>query len=229
MKSALLLFALGLPLAFANACTNAPASGSGSEIAIESPTALPAQTPESLARLSKAYFAGGCFWCMETVFESIRGVESVVSGYSGGVTDNPTYESVGSGSTGHAEAIAVYYDSTQIDFPSLVRVYLASIDPTQVNGQGPDHGTAYRSLLFYQNPAEQKIAQDALTKLAPKYKSPLAVELKAFERFVDAEDYHQDFVLLHPDQPYVVGESLPRRARTLREVPDLLKGGKKGR
>ncbi len=237
MRSALLLLALGLPLALTSACTPAstPTTSASADIASAegsastAPEALPAQSPEALARLSKAYFAGGCFWCVEAVFESIRGVESVVSGYSGGQTQKPTYEEVGSGTTGHAEAVAVYYDSTQIDFPSLVRVYLASIDPTQVNGQGPDHGTAYRSILFYQNATEQKLAQDALAKLAPKHKAPLAVEVKAFERFWDAEDYHQDFVVNHPNQPYVVGESLPRRERTLREVPDLVRGGKKGR
>lgn len=241
MKSALLLLALGLPLALTSACTPAsttPTSGTTDIAAVEGSAstapvpaveALPAQSPEALARLSKAYFAGGCFWCLEAVFESIRGVESVVSGYSGGQTNNPTYEEVGGGGTGHAEAVVVYYDSTQIDFPSLVRVYLASIDPTQVNGQGPDHGTPYRSILFYQNATEQKAAQDALAKLAPKHKAPLAVEVRAFERFWDAEGYHQDFVVNHPNQPYVVGESLPRRERTLREVPDLVKGGKKGR
>jgi peptide-methionine (S)-S-oxide reductase len=233
MKFSVLLLALGLPLAFTNACTPS-STANATELASSNATApaaaveTPAVIPAELAGLSRAYFAGGCFWCMETVFESIKGVESVISGYSGGTTRKPSYESVGGGRTGHAEAIAIFYDSTQIDFPSLLRVYLASIDPTQVNGQGPDNGTAYRSIIFYRNPTEKQASEQALAKIAGRYKSPLAVEVKAFETFWDAEDYHQDFVVNHPTQPYVVGESIPRRERTLREVPDLVKGAKKG-
>jgi peptide-methionine (S)-S-oxide reductase len=232
MKSTFLAFAIGLPLVLTSACTpatsnNASPAATSDEI-IAAPAALPAPSLEALARLSKAYFAGGCFWCEETVFESIRGVESVVSGYSGGSEANPTYEDVGAGATGHAEAIAVYYDSSQIDFPSLLQVYLASIDPTQVNGQGPDRGRQYRSIIFYQNATEQNATQQALAKIAGLHPAPIAVEVTRFEKFWEAEAYHQDFVANNPDQPYVAGESMPRRERTLREVPELVKGAKKG-
>lgn len=186
----------------------------------------PAQeaTPD-LTGLSKATFAGGCFWCLEAVFESIKGVKEAVSGYSGGNEANPSYEQVGSGSTGHAESVEVYYDSTQIHFPELVRVFFASINPTQVNGQGPDHGRQYRSIVFYQNAQEQKIAQDFIDQLnqSGKLGARVAVEVTAFSRFWPAEEYHQNYVVHNPGNPYVQHESLPRLRRTLEQVPELVK------
>jgi methionine-S-sulfoxide reductase len=185
---------------------------------------------ESLnTQLSKAHFAAGCFWCVEAVFESIRGVKEAVSGYAGGNKDNPTYEEVGHGNTGHAEAVEVIYDSTQISFADLVKVYFACQDPTQVNGQGPDHGMAYRSIAFYGNATEQKAITDYIAKLTAsgKFDAPIAAEVKPFAKFWPAEDYHQNYVVHHPENPYVQNESLPRLARTLKQVPELLKPGKK--
>jgi peptide methionine sulfoxide reductase msrA/msrB len=174
---------------------------------------------------SVATFAGGCFWCEEAVFESIKGVSEVVSGYSGGKEKTPTYETVGGGYTGHAEAFEVYYDASKISYADLVRVYFASIDPTRVNGQGPDNGAQYRSIAFYRNEAEKKTIDDAITALTAsgKYSKSIVVEVKPYDFFVKAEDYHQNYVQLHPESGYVQGESLPRKKRTLEQVKDLLK------
>ena len=181
---------------------------------------VPKTAPEAIAT-----FAGGCFWCEEGIFESIKGVREVVSGYSGGKENNPTYEGVGSGSTGHAESFQVYYDPSKVTFADLVRVFYASIDVTQVNGQGPDRGTQYRSVAFFSNDAEKKAItdyQDGLQK-SGKYSEGIAVQIVAFEKFWKAEDYHQNYVRLHPENPYVQHESIPRRNRTLAQVKDLLK------
>jgi peptide methionine sulfoxide reductase msrA/msrB len=172
-----------------------------------------------------ATFAGGCFWCEEAVFESIKGVREVISGYSGGKEKTPTYETVGAGETGHAESFEVYYDPSKVNYKDLVRVYLASIDPTQVAGQGPDHGKQYRSIAFYRNDMEKKLIDEAIAQLTEsgKYKRPIVVEVTPYTFFVKAEDYHQNYVQLHPENPYVQQESLPRRKRTLEQVKDLLK------
>jgi len=181
--------------------------------------------PPDLSQLSKATFAGGCFWCEEAVFEGIRGVAEVISGYAGGFTDQPTYESTGTGTTGHAEAIEVYYDSTKVSFSDLLRVYFASIDPTQVNGQGPDRGSQYRSIVFFRNSEEEALIKNYIATLSASgaYNRPIAVEVMPFKKFWQAEAYHQDYVKHHPENPYVQHESIPRRKRTHSKVPDLLK------
>lgn len=176
------------------------------------------------AAKSKVVFAAGCFWCMEAIFEKIKGVHNVISGYAGGKEKDPTYDQVGSGSTGHAEAIEVEYDPALISFKDLVRVYFASQDPTQVNGQGPDHGTQYRSIAFYSNDEEKKIIEeyiDSLTK-SGKYKKPIASEVLPVSKFWKAEDYHQDYVKNHPENPYVQHESIPRMNRALEQLKDLV-------
>ena len=186
----------------------------------------PAKTPADLAKFQKATFAGGCFWCEEAVFESIKGVEEVISGYSGGKSQDPTYEQVGGGGTGHAEAIEVYYDSTVVDFGTLLKVYIASIDPWQVNGQGPDRGTQYRSIIFFRNAAEKASAQrelDVLMQKGEQESRTCGVELLPFEKFWEAEEYHQNYVPAHPENPYVQHESLPRLRRTQAQVRDLVK------
>jgi len=117
------------------------------------------KSDQDLSTYSKAYFASGCFWCVEAVYESVRGVAESISGYSGGHTANPTYQSSNTGRTGHAEAVEIYYDPEVVSFETLVQVYYASQDPTQVNGQGPDRGSQYRSIIFYQNDQEKMIAE----------------------------------------------------------------------
>ena len=180
------------------------------------------------AKISRARFASGCFWCVEAIFESVPGVREVVSGYAGGEKENPTYEEVGSGLTGHAEAVEVFYDSNLVSYPDLLKVYFASQDPTQVNGQGPDHGTAYRSLVFYWNEAEKKSTEEYIGSLnkSGQYTKPIAVQVVPFTKFWPAEDYHQDYVQHNPGDRYVQMESLPRLKRAQKAVPELVKAGK---
>lgn len=173
---------------------------------------------------SKVVLAAGCFWCMEAIFEKIKGVHNVISGYAGGKEKNPSYDQVGSGATGHAEAIEVEYDPAIISFKDLVRVFFASQDPTQVNGQGPDHGTQYRSIAFYSNDGEKKIIEDYIDSLTKsgKFKKLIASELLPVSKFWKAEDYHQDYVKNHPENPYVQHESIPRMKRALEQLKDLV-------
>lgn len=181
------------------------------------------QTQPDLKNLSVATFAGGCFWCTETIFESIKGVKEVVSGYSGGTESNPSYESVGSGQTSHAEAFQVYYDPQEISYAELVKVFFASIDPTIVDGQGPDRGSQYRTIAFYSNEEEKAIIEQKIAELSLEYDKPIATQVVRFTKFYQAEDYHQNFVKRNPNQGYVRHESIPRRERTLAKVPELVK------
>ena len=159
-----------------------------------------------------AVFAEGCFWCSEHVFEAVVGVNEVISGYAGGTTKNPSYEQVGSNSTGHAEAIAVYYDPKVISFAELVNVFFASQDPTTPNQQGPDRGSSYRSIAFYKNAEQKKIIEDKIKELTANnvFANPIVTEMKPITEFYEAEEYHQDYVKLNPNQPYVKGVSVPR-------------------
>ena len=174
--------------------------------------------------LNRAYFASGCFWCVEAIYESVKGVQEVVSGYSGGHTENPTYESSNTGQTGHAEAVEVFYDSTVIDFPTLIDVYFGSQNITQVNGQGPDKGSQYRSIIFYQNDVEKAIVEAKVAALneeiAPEN---VAAEVKAFQMFWVAEDYHQNYERLHPNHGYIQAVSIPRLKRFQAKFPVLIK------
>ena len=129
---------------------------------------------ESLSQYSQATFASGCFWCMEAVFESVNGVKEAVSGYSGGKEPNPTYEQVGDHKTGHAESVQVYYDPSVVTYATLLKVYFGSEDPTQVNGQGPDHGSPYRSIIFYRTPEEKAQAEKYVAEIQKNYSKPIA-------------------------------------------------------
>lgn len=159
-----------------------------------------------------AVFAEGCFWCSEHIFESVPGVIDVVSGYAGGNTENPTYESVNRETTGHAESVLVIYDPSKISFEELCRIFFLSHDPTTVDRQGPDVGTSYRSILFYQNTEEFQIAKRVQSEIESKqiWKGPIVTEFKAISKFYKAEGYHQDFIKHNPNQSYVLAVSLPR-------------------
>lgn len=170
-----------------------------------------------------AYFASGCFWCVEAVYENVKGVKEVISGYSGGHTKNPTYEESNTGRTGHAEAVKVIYDKDVVSFATLVDVYFASQDVTQVNGQGPDMGSQYRSIIFYQNDNEKTIINKKIEALQPKYNAPIAAEVKAFDKFWIAEDYHQDYKKKHPNNRYIQNVSNPRFERFKSKMPEVLK------
>lgn len=175
------------------------------------------------SKLAKAYFASGCFWCVEAVYESVKGVEDVVSGYSGGHTKNPTYQSSNTGLTGHAEAVAVTYNPDIVSFSDLVDVYFGSQNPTQVNGQGPDHGSQYRSIIFYSTDAEKEIILKKKEALEKKLGESVAAEVTRFEKFWMAEDFHQDFERLNPNHPYIKNVSIPRLKSFQKKFPHLLK------
>jgi len=183
------------------------------------------KSTKNLEDLSTAYFASGCFWCVEAVYESVKGVEEAVSGYEGGHTDNPTYRAIGTGKTGHAEAVEVYYDPEVVSYNTLLKVFFGSGDPTTLNKQGPDRGTQYRSIIFYKNEeekmqAEKMIAQKTADKV---FDNPIITEVIPHSKFYKAEDYHQDYEKLNPTNPYVRSVSIPRLKRFQAKFPELLK------
>ncbi|RRO24065.1 peptide-methionine (S)-S-oxide reductase MsrA [Flavobacteriaceae bacterium 14752] len=173
--------------------------------------------------MDTAYLASGCFWCVEAIYEKVKGVKEVVSGYSGGHTKNPTYEASNTGKTGHAEAVKVIYDSKVVSFKTLVDIYFASQNVTQVNGQGPDRGSQYRSIVFYQNDKEKTIIENKIKSLQPQYEKPIAAEVKPFEKFWIAEEYHQDYKKKHPKNRYIQNVSNPRFERFKAKMPEVLK------
>lgn len=180
---------------------------------------------EELSKLSRAYFASGCFWCVEAIFESVQGVKEAVSGYSGGEIANPTYELVSSGKTKYAESVEVYYDSSEVTYPTLLKVFFGSQDPTTLNRQGPDVGPQYRSIVFYQNEQEKRLAEDYIKKLdaSGEYHSKIVTEVVPFRKFYEAEAYHQDYERNHPNDPYVRNVSIPRIEKFKEKFPELLK------
>lgn len=175
--------------------------------------------------LVKAYFASGCFWCVEAVFESVKGVKEAVSGYSGGVKKNPTYREISSGQLKHAEAVEVVYDPKQVDYETLVKVFFGSQDPTTPNRQGPDAGPQYRSIAFYTNDSEQQIIKEYIEELTTDgvYDKPIVTEVLEFDKFWKAEEYHQNYERLNPNVPYVRSVSVPRLNRFKSKFPELLK------
>lgn len=158
-----------------------------------------------------ADFAEGCFWHTEIVFQSLVGVRDAVSGYSGGTVSHPSYEDVCTGSTGHAETVQVYYDPSKISYATLVKAFFASMDPTELDRQGPDEGTQYRSIAFYRNAQEKKIIEDEINRLTAEKKYPrkIVTEVQPFKAFYPAEAYHQEYIKNHPGNPYVQHVSIP--------------------
>ena len=206
----LVLFACG------NNAQNNPATKP--EIANAKPVEIPAKDG-----LERAYFASGCFWCVEAVYESVKGVDEAISGYSGGHTKNPTYEQSNTGRTGHAESVEVIYDPKVVSFETLVKVYFGSQNPTQVNGQGPDRGSQYRSIIFYQNEEQKQIIEKVKAEVGKNYEKPIAAEVLPFQKFWVAEDYHQDYEKYHPENPYIQKVSIPRINSFKKKFPELLK------
>jgi peptide-methionine (S)-S-oxide reductase len=181
--------------------------------------------PADLEGLEKAYFASGCFWCVEAIYESVKGVPEVISGYSGGKEANATYPKVSSGATRHAEAVEVYYDPAVVDYVTLLKVFFGSHDPTTLNQQGPDRGPQYRSAIFYRNETEKEAALSYIEELteAGTFAKPIVTEVVPFEAFYPAEDYHQNYERNNPFQPYVMQVSVPRLKKFQRAFPELLK------
>ncbi len=175
---------------------------------------LPAPSLDNTApaRTETAVLAGGCFWGMQGVFQHVKGVSAVVSGYSGGRKPDGGYEEVSSGTTGNAESIRITFDPKQVSFGQILRVYFSVMDPTELNYQGPDQGTQYRSAVFATSLTQQKIAQAYVAQLAKShaFAAPIVTEVTPFKAFYAAEDYHQDYLIHHPDQPYIAFNDLPK-------------------
>lgn len=185
----------------------------------KTPVKVPAQNG-----LDRAYFASGCFWCVEAIYESVKGVKESISGYAGGHTDNPTYEDSNTGRTGHAEAVEVIYDANAVSFKTLVDVYFGSQKVTQVNGQGPDRGSQYRSIIFYQNDEQKQIIDNKIAELEKEVgEGKVAAQVLPFEKFWEGEAYHQNYERQNPNNPYIQNVSIPRLKKFQRKFPELLK------
>lgn len=189
----------------------------------------PSVDEKSAQKSETAIFAGGCFWGIEAAFEELKGVTNAVSGYAGGSKANAHYDLVSSGTTGHAEAVQVTYDPSQVSYGQLLKVFFSVMhDPTQLNRQGPDTGTQYRSAIFYTNDEQKRISEAYIQQLtaAKSFSKPIVTKITPLQAFYPAEDYHQDFVKHNPRQAYVVQEDLPKLANLRKEFPQMLKGAK---
>ncbi len=178
-------------------------------------------------RTEVATLAGGCFWCLEAVFELLRGVENVESGYSGGHVPDPTYEEVCSGTTGHAEVVQVTFDPEEIGYRDLLEVFFTIHDPTQLNRQGPDVGTQYRSAIFYHSEEQRRIAEEVRRELEAEgvWDGPIVTQIVPFEAFYPAEAYHRRYYRRNPSQPYCMAVVAPKVAKARRKFLSRLKGG----
>jgi peptide-methionine (S)-S-oxide reductase len=157
-----------------------------------------------------ATLGGGCFWCVEAVYERVPGVLSVISGYAGGHTENPTYEQIGTGRTGHAEVVQIEYDPARISYAQLIDLFWDAHDPTTLNRQGADTGTQYRSIILTGNDEEARLARESLERAQTKFQSPIVTEIVPLEKFHPAEDYHQDFYRRNPLHPYNLAVTRPK-------------------
>jgi peptide-methionine (S)-S-oxide reductase len=185
----------------------------------------PADTAEMMKGTQTAVLAGGCFWGMEGVFERLKGVVNVTSGYSGGEKNTAEYEMVGTGTTGHAESIQVRYDPSKISYGTLLKIFFSiAHDPTQLNFQGPDHGTQYRSAIFYANAGQKQTAEKYIQVLnqARLYPKPIVTQVVPLKAFYAAEDYHQKFLDKNPDYPYIVYWDLPKIDNLKKTYPALV-------
>lgn len=178
-----------------------------------------------MSNLETATLAAGCFWCVEAVFDDLTGVEDVVSGYSGGYTDNPTYQQVCSETTGHAEVVQIKFDSDELTFADLLRVYFTIHDPTQLNRQGNDIGSSYRSAIFYHSDDQKRVAEEIIAEIAAEqvYDKPIVTQVEPFDKFWPGEDYHQEYFANNPNQPYCAAVVAPKVAKFRQKFVDRLK------
>jgi peptide-methionine (S)-S-oxide reductase len=211
---AMILTVLGATLACQAGGTPVPAP-----VADEAKAAAPAK--------ETAVVAGGCFWGIQAVFQHVKGVISATSGYSGGSVKNPDYETVSSGLSGHAESVQIVYDPSQVTYGELLRVFFSvAHDPTEMNRQGPDEGTQYRSVIFYGNDEQKRIAEAYIAQLtqAKVYRSKIATQVTPMKAFYPAEGYHQNYAKLHPNAPYIVYNDAPKVANLQKEFPEMYSG-----
>jgi len=206
-----------VPVALAIACGNA-----GATVVLPDPRENVALAPKP-AR-DTAVFAGGCFWGIQAVFQHVKGVISATSGYAGGTIPDPSYELVSTGSTGYAESVEVIYDPSVVTYGDLLKVFFSvAHDPTELNFQGPDHGTQYRSAIFYANAAQEKLAKSYIAQLtqAKAFKEPIVTQVTPLTKFWPAESYHQDYLNKHPTQPYIVINDIPKVEALRAQYPAL--------
>ena len=178
------------------------------------------------AKSETAVFAGGCFWGIQAVFQHTKGVTSAVSGYAGGWTDKPSYEMVSSGTTGHAESVRVTYDPAQVSYSTLLKTFFAvAHDPTQLNRQGPDVGTQYRSAIFFMTPEQKQEAAAYIEQMdkAHVYGKPIVTQVVAYKAFFPAEDYHQDYARHNPSQPYIAFHAIPKACKVREKHASLMR------
>jgi peptide-methionine (S)-S-oxide reductase len=203
------------------ACNAATAAGE-SAVRLPNPTL---DAPLASAQGERtAVFAGGCFWGVEAVFEHVKGVTNVVSGYSGGTAGTASYDLVSAGRTGHAEAVRITYDPSQITYGHLLKIFFSvAHDPTQLNRQGPDTGKHYRSAVFYADAEQKSIVEGYINQLngVKVFSRPIVTQIVALDAFHQAEAYHQDYAARHPDQPYIRHHDLPKVENLRRQFPDL--------
>lgn len=200
-------------------------SASSAAVAIPDPAV---DTPLAKAKgRETAVIAGGCFWGIQAVFEHVKGVAAVTAGYSGGSAMTAHYETVSSGMTGHAESVQITYDPSQISYGQILKVFFSvAHNPTELNRQGPDDGTQYRSVIFYGNDEQKRIAQSYIAQLnqAKVFSRPIVTEIAGFKAFYPAESYHQDYAIHHPDDPYIRINDLPKVEHLRQQLPELYVG-----
>jgi peptide-methionine (S)-S-oxide reductase len=215
------LVAIPLALIF----LGAKLAGSSPEPA-NGPLAIPAVGAElvAVAAQDTAVFAGGCFWGVEAVFDHVKGVKRAISGYAGGTVPAPSYEQVSTGETGHAESVEVIYDPAQVSYGKLLQIFFSvAHDPTELNRQGPDRGTQYRSAIFYRNAQQEQVAESYIKQLtaAKTFPRPIVTQVAKLGGFYPAEEYHQHYLAQHPDQLYIVINDLPKIAALKKEFPSV--------
>jgi peptide-methionine (S)-S-oxide reductase len=216
------IFLLFLVLVVGTAACNA---GNASAVAVPNPTVDAPKAANSSQQT--AVLAGGCFWGIQAVFQHVKGVINATSGYSGGDARTAEYEVVSSGETGHAESVKITYDPSQITYGELLRVFFSvAHDPTQLNRQGPDEGSQYRSVIFYGNDEQKKIAQAYIAQLDKEkaFRRAIVTQVVPLKAFYPAEAYHQDYATRHPDQPYIVYNDTPKVVHLRQQFPELYTG-----
>ena len=217
IRSIVMMFATLLATTACNAKANPARSAAVPAPAIDAPRAS-AQSQET------AVLSGGCFWGVQAVFQHVKGVISATSGYSGGSAKTAEYEVVSTGETGHAESVQIVYDPSQITYGELLRVFFSvAHDPTELNRQGPDEGTQYRSSIFYANDEQKRIAESYIAQLnqAKVFAHPIVTQVVALRAFYPAEAYHQNYAAQHPNQPYIVFNDAPKVEHLKQEFPEM--------
>jgi peptide-methionine (S)-S-oxide reductase len=172
--------------------------------------ALTASAESEPVKTEKATLGGGCFWCVEAVYERLPGVLSVTSGYAGGQTENPTYEQIGTGKTGHAEVVQIEYDPAKVSYEKIIDLFWDAHDPTTLNRQGADVGTQYRSIILTEDAGQERMAKESMERAQADFRSPIVTEIVPLTKFYPAEDYHQDFYRQNPAHPYNIAVTRPK-------------------